>query len=666
MAKYRKSVLNPNQLPLFTPDSDWEPPTEFPDLSQAEYIGVDTETTDPLLREQGPGFIRGDASVCGISLATELGHKMYLPFAHSEGNLDRDKVISYVRAQLSRPHQHKVGANSSYDLEALWSLGIEVKGTFHDIQIAEPLLDADREDGYSLEVLARQYLGKGKNERLLKEAEIAYGVEHKRGMAHLPSRFVGSYAEDDADDAVQIFLLQLEELKADEVYELYKLEARLLHVLFKMRLNGVKVDLDKAERLSKDIRKEEQQMMEGLQKEACRPFELTAASLEPVLRDRGIVLPRTIKDAPSLTNDWLTQQKDPFCKEIVKLRKTEKMRRDFIEGSILKFNVRGRLHTKWQQLRGYDDDEGQSVGVKPGRIASNKPNLTQIPARDPRWGPLIRSLFIPDEGGEWVKLDYSQQEPRILLHFAVKAKWEGRPLEGAREALAKYIENPDIDYHQLTRELIILKTGNDIGRRNAKTINLGAAYGMGKDKLARNLGLSIEVAESIISAYHLGVPYVRLLSKAVTARANERGFVTTILGRRQRFQYWEPRDFEKKWGCKPIKSHSEAIRLWGNEIARYNTHVAINPLVQGSAADQTKQAIVMLDDEGLTPQIQVYDELNRTCYSRSEIRRIQEIMENAIPEFYVPFKAEPDIGRSWGELIAYNWNGQEYVETPSA
>jgi DNA polymerase I-like protein with 3'-5' exonuclease and polymerase domains len=665
--KFRKPKLNPNQLPLFTPDSEWVAPEVWPDLSQAKYIGLDCETHDPLLHEQGPGFIRKDAIVCGISLATELGDKLYLPIGHVEGNVDKVKALAYVKAQVSRPHQKIVGANLAYDLEALWSLGIEVKGRPHDIQVAEPLLDADK-DSYSLEALAKQYLGKGKTEALLREAEVCYGVESKKGMYLLPAKFVGPYAEDDADDALQIFLLQEEELRADNVTDIYALEAALMPVLLKMRLHGVRVDLDKAEQLAKSIRQGEQKLYAELCQEAGCPFEVTANSLAPVLLSRGIRLPRTAPTEkfpngnPSLTNEWLLAQVDPLCKGIVKLRKMTKMRCDFIEGSILRHNVKGRLHTRWVQLRGYDDEEDHSVGVKPGRIASQRPNLTQIPKRDKYWGPLIRSLFIPDEGGFWTHCDYSQQEPRIALHFACTVRLKGEPLPGAFKARQRYLDDPDLDYHQLVRELILEKSGKDIGRDPAKTINLGVMYVMGLPKLARKLGISPEVAREILTYYHMGVPYIKPLTQLCTDRVEERGYIRTILGRKQRFPLWEPSDFQKKYRCEPLRSRVEALALWGEAINRANSHVAINPLVQGSAADQTKSAIIQLDVAGLLPQIQVYDELNLTCHDMGQVRQVQLILENAVPQFTVPFKAEPDTGSSWGELKAWRWIGEKYAE----
>jgi DNA polymerase I-like protein with 3'-5' exonuclease and polymerase domains len=625
----------------------------------AEFIAVDTETYDPRLNEAGPGFIRGDARVCGISIATDCGKNFYLPIGHREGNLDKRKVVEYLKKELGRPGQAKVFANAMYDLEALWSLGIDVRGTIHDIQIAEPVLDEDRDGGYSLEALSKTYLGYGKDEQLLKEAEIAYGVEHKKGMHELPACHVGPYAEIDADNTLQVFLLQQEELLADEVMDIYQLETQLLPVLFKMRLNGVRVDLDKADILSKKIALEETELQNYLFKLAgCQFSTSSSADMEDILIGRGLTVPRTAADGPSVTNEWLEKHsKDDFCKGLVKLRKTKKMRCDFIDGFIIDLNVKGRLHTQWHQLRDYDDEAGRSKGTRSGRIASSKPNLTQIPARDPYWGPLIRSLFIADEGGFWTKADYSQQEPRILLHFAYLMK-----LAGAAEARQRYIDDPDTDYHQLVADLIHERAGLDIGRKRAKGINLGSAYGMGKHKMAAQLGVSLEVAEELLKAYHEGVPYVKLLETACIDRVHQRGSIKTILGRKRRFKEWEPTEWHRKMGTRPVKSKEEAERLWGKgQVSRAHAHKALNSLVQGSAADQIKKALIMMDAEGIPPSIQIYDELNATYFDHKQVRRMQEIMENAIPEFTVPFTAAPDMGRSWGEVKAYKWTGAEYA-----
>jgi DNA polymerase-1 len=334
------------------------------------------------------------------------------------------------------------------------------------------------------------------------------------------------------------------------------------------------------------------------------------------------------------------------------------MRSDFIEGFIIDLNVNGRLHAQWHQLREYDDEGGRSKGTRSGRISSSKPNLTQIPARDPKWGKLIRSLFIADEGGFWTKADYSQQEPRVLLHFAYLMK-----LEGAAEARQHYIDDPDMDYHSLVNTLIMNKTGKDIGRKKAKGINLGSVYGMGKHKMAAQLGVTLEVAEELLKAYHEGIPYAKLLETACIERIHQRGFIKTILGRKRRFKEWEPTEWARKMGTRPVKSKEEAERLWGKgQVSRAHAHKALNSLVQGSAADQMKQALIMMDAEGIAPQVTIYDECNATYFDHAQVRRMQEIMESAIPEFTIPFTAAPDIGPSWGEVKEQRWEGNHYVD----
>jgi len=661
-----KTIHDVNQLPMFTPDKTWSVPvdsTKWPDFSKSEYIGLDVETNDPNLQEQGPGFIRGDAEVIGISLADENGRKIYLPFGHVEGNLDKTQVISYVKHQLKDARQPKCGANLTYELEALNSIDIKIFGDLCDIQVAEPLLNEEKIDGYSLEVLSKDYLGYGKNEAKLREAAACYGADPKKHMKFLPSEYVGEYAEDDAENPVLIFLEQEQALKADEVWDIFLLEQQLQPILFKMRLNGVRVDLDKAEILSKEMRKAEDDIYDVLADMAGYRINLGSSKhLIAVLQARGLELPttgtinkKTGELNLSVNGDWLETQDDQFCKQLNEWRTLHKIRADFIEGMILEKHVNGRLHPNWHQLRAMDEEEdgGKSKGTRSGRIASSKPNLTNIPTRSPLWGKKVRGVFVPDHGGKWGKWDYSQQEPRILLHYAFLLG-----LQGAAEARQVYLDNPKADYHQLTADLVKEKSGKDIGRRNAKDINLGSAYGMGKAKLAKKLNLPRKVADEIFRAYHEGVPYVKKLEEKCMEMVNKRGWIQTILGRKRRFNMWEKAYSPDKhdnafiWN-KPVPSYEEACDKWGAEnVARAMVHKALNALVQGSAADQIKKCIIILDGENLTPQIQVYDELGRTVNSDRELIRTQEIMEHAI-ETTIPFDASPDVGDSWGEVKEY-------------
>lgn len=638
---------------LFAPNSDWKLPTEFPDLSGAKMIGVDVEAKDPNLMTQGPGFIRGDARPVGISLATEYGLKMYLPFGHAMGEqLDKDKVVSYVKEQLSRPNQIKVGANLMYDLEALAYLGIEVKGPLADIQVAEPLLDEDRNGGYSLDALAMSYLGVGKNESKLREAADSYHLDPKKDMWRLDPKYVGEYAEDDAYLAIQVLLHQLPLLDKEKLMDVWNLESKLLPVLFKMRARGIKVDLDRAEQLSKKMADEENVVLGRIwQQTGFKVDPWSSKSLAVFLNQMGlgfyIEFTKPTKNypqgQPSFTNEWFVKMGDqhPVFGWLRDFRVMSKMRRDFVDGLILGQHVRGRLHPQWHQLR--QDDEDRANGTRTGRIASSKPNLTQIPTRDPVWGRQIRSIFTADEGGQYCKNDYSSQEPRILLHFAYLKRYEG-----SVEARQRYLDDPYTDYHQMTADLIFDRTGKRIERRSAKDINLGSAYGMGFYKLAEKLGLGEEEAKRLLKSYHEGVPYVKKLEQRCMEIVQAQGFIRTVMGRKRRFNMWEPKDWDMKRASFPVNSYEEAVERWGQAVERSGAHKALNAICQGSAADQTKQAIVNLDSVGLTPQIQVYDELGQTIWHPDDAWRIKEIMEQSI-QFEVPHIADPAVGPSWGE-----------------
>ena len=640
-------------MAMFAPSSEWEPPTDLPDLSRAKMIGVDVEAKDPNLMKMGPGFIRGDARVVGISLATEDGPKMYLPFGHEGGgNMEKSVVVDYVKKQLSRPNQIKVGANLMYEMEALASLGIEMKGPMADIQVAEPLLDEDRAEGYSLEALSWSYLGRGKNEEMLLKAANSFQVDPKKDMWRLHSKYVGAYGGDDALLPIEVLRLQLPQLEKENLMEVWKLESDLLPILFKMRSKGIKVDLDHFERLSGEMQAEENVVLGKIwDTTGFKVDPWSSKSLALFLNQMGLGFyvqyttptKNYPQGQPSFTNEWFMKMGDdhPVFSQLRDFRVMSKMRRDFVEGLILTHNVRGRLHPQWHQLR--QDDEDRQNGTRTGRIASSKPNLTQIPTRDPRWGKKIRAGFVADTGGMYCKNDFSSQEPRILLHFAYIKRYPG-----SVEARQRYIDNPYTDYHQMTADLIRDRTGKVIARRPAKDINLGSAYGMGFFKLAAKLGLSEEDARSLLKAYHEGVPYVKKLEERCIEIVQAQGFIRTILGRKRRFKMWEPADWERKKNAFPVESRELAVEMWGNNITRADAHKALNAICQGSAADQTKQAIINLDSVGLCPQIQVYDELGQTIWDPEDAWRIKDAMEHAI-EFEIPHIADPAVGLNWGE-----------------
>tara|TARA_R110002072_G_scaffold123243_1_gene258486 strand:- start:1719 stop:2600 length:882 start_codon:yes stop_codon:yes gene_type:complete len=275
-------------------------------------------------------------------------------------------------------------------------------------------------------------------------------------------------------------------------------------------------------------------------------------------------------------------------------------------------------------------------GTVTGRFSYSNPNLQQIPARNNIIGPRIRRLFIPEEGCKWGTFDYSQQEPRITAHFA---KLTNGGLPGSDTVIDAY-QNEDADFHQIVADMA------GIDRKTAKTINLGMMYGMGKGKLGSELGLDEEDTADLWKQYHKNVPFVKELADKVSQRAQDVGYIRTLLGRKCRFDLWEPNLF----GINKPLPHVEAMREHGKNIRRAFTYKALNKLIQGSAADQTKQAMIDLHEEGFLPHIQVHDELNLSVDNPEKYSVIQTIMENCV-DLKVKCKVDIEIGNSWGEII---------------
>ena len=184
-----------------------------------------------------------------------------------------------------------------------------------------------------------------------------------------------------------------------------------------------------------------------------------------------------------------------------------------------------------------------------------------------------------------------------------------------------------------------------ISRTHAKTINLGLFYGMGKAKLAKELGISKDKAETLLNQYNSRVPFVKRLATEVTNSASKYGFIRTIRGRKCRFDMWEPATF----GMNKAMQYEEAKAIYGNNIRRAFTYKALNRLIQGSAADQTKQAMINCHKQGYQPILQIHDELCFSINDESDIIGVKEVMENAIENLKVPFKVDVALGRSWGE-----------------
>ena len=616
------------QAPLFSPETSWSPPDTLPNLSEAKRIAVDLETKDPNLRERGPGWATGDGHITGIAVATDTWSG-YLPIGHQGGgNLDKGFILNWLRPLMSSSAD-KVFHNALYDVGWLKREGIDVKGKIHDTMIAAPLIDEHRRN-YSLNQLGLDYCKEQKDETLLKEAAEAWQIDAKAEMYLLPASYVGEYAEQDAVLTLKLWDKLSAELDNQNLQPIYELESSLLPLLIEMRWKGVRVDILKAEESAKELKIKEKECIDEIKRKWGIVVDIwAAASVAKAFDKAGLTYPRTEKTrAPSFRGAWLEQLDHELPKLVVQARKYNKIHSTFIEGMILDHSKNSRIYGQMHPLR------GDNVGTVSGRFSYSTPNLQQVPARDPVLGPLVRGLFLPEEDAAWGAFDYSQQEPRLTVHYAHQLK-----LKGAEEALREYAED-DADFHQIVADMA------GISRKDAKIINLGLSYGMGKDKLLQQLGINELEAEALFNNYHSRVPFIKELTQTCSRRAENIGHIKTLLGRRCRFNMFEPRG--EKASPLPLE---EAVEEYGSNLRRAYTYRAFNRLIQGSAADMTKKAMLDLWNEGIVPHIQVHDELDISVSSLQETRRIVELMENCV-DLALPIKVDAELGSTWGSASA--------------
>jgi len=616
------------QIPLFQTPSEWTPPEDVPNLSDAKEIAIDLETYDPGIKQTGPGWATDNGYIAGIAIAVE-GWKGYFPIRHEGGgNFDEAILKRQIKKILDLPCD-KIFHNAQYDVGWLRWWGLEVKGKIIDTLIAAPLVDENR-FRYSLNELGKDYLKETKSEGLLYEAAKEWGVDAKAEMYKLPAMYVGPYAEQDADLTLRLWQFFKIELIKQELSSIFDLETRLLPCLIDMKWNGVRVDLEKAEKIKKNLQAQENKVLRQIKKDTNVDVDIWAAvSVAKAFDKLKIKYEVTDKSGqPKFDKNFLITHKHPLAKMIVTARETNKARTTFID-TILRHSYQSRIHADIHQMRG---DTG---GTVTGRFSYSNPNLQQIPARNKQIGPLIRSIFVPNKGCKWGSFDYSQQEPRVLVHFAALT---GGGLKGADEVIESY-KTQDPDFHQAVADMA------GIDRRTAKTINLGMMYGMGKGKLSSELGLDKFETEDLFAKFHANVPFVKQLMEQATRKADNVGFLRTLLGRKCRFDKWEPRAF----GIHKSLSLVDAQREYGHDLKRAWTYKALNRLIQGSSADMTKKAMVDLYDEGIISHIQVHDELNCSIESKEQATRIKEVMENTV-ELKVPLKVDMEIGPSWGEI----------------
>ena len=609
---------------------EWVMPTSFPDLSGYREIAIDLETHDPNLTTLGAGWARKDGKVVGVAVAAG-DDAWYFPFAHKNGsNLDRKVVLRWLQKQVATPMQRKIMHNAQYDLGWLLAEGVEVQGEVVDTMVVAAIVDENRMS-YSLDNLAKEYCGMRKDEKLLRAAAKDWAVDPKKDMWMLPATYVGAYAEQDARATLALWRALQKEIENQQLRAIFEIEQPLTEILVKMRMRGVCVDLDKADQSRVLLRKRVVELKAYIKDKSGVDVEpWAAASVQKVFDSLNLTYDRTDSGQPSFTKMFLNAHPHDVPKAIVQLREMDKADSTFID-SILQHSVNGRIHCEFHQLR---SDDG---GTVTGRMSCSGPNLQQIPARDPVVKKLIRGIFVPEEGTRWGSFDYSSQEPRLLVHYCAILP-EGMRHPMIDDMVAQFHAG-NADLHQMTADIVGVK------REQAKTINLGIMYGMGVGKMADQLGISQEEAKGLLSIYHEKVPFVRGITDLASKQAEMNGKVRTVGGRVCRFPLWESRSFGY---TKPLP-HAEAMREYGPGIRRAFTYKALNKLIQGSAADQTKRAMVDCMREGLQPMLQIHDELCFNVESDAQSDKIREIMENGI-NLMVPSKVDQDLQTNWGDV----------------
>lgn len=626
-----------------TPDVtlSWIPPEDLPEIPHGCIVALDTETHDPGLKEKGPGWAFDNGHIVGVSLAwgVDADHILgqgYWPIAHAHGNWRGGKglLMRWLKKQFERDDLQWVFANSTYDLGWMNMLPI---GKIHDIQVSAPLLNEHRR-WYNLDSLAKDLLGKGKDDTLMAEWAKLAGVkkgEVKSMMALLPSAVVGPYAEQDAAATLGVHFIQHQRIIKRGLEKIYNLEMDLVPMFLELRKVGVRVDIPAAEKLRVIVAAEEVEAEKHLQHLTGLNISAWDIALQmQALRDEGfkgfsVTKKKQVEGLDAKVLEILATQQNKAGEigaAILNLRRKNRLRVTFIDRMFLDHHHKGRLHAQFNSLKGEDG------GTVSGRISSTDPNLQQLPARDEEAARRIRSLVLPEEGELFASVDYSSQEPRLAVHYGVQ--------EGLRSAIkmaSEYHKNPNLDIHQLVAELM------GIDRKKAKILNLAQMYGQGGGSLCIALGLPTEPAsfvndggqvieyiaplkegKQLLENYNQTVPFMKRLAKSTERQAREEGHVETLLGRHCHvFNYPNGGDDARK---------------------------AFNRRIQGSGADMIKRSMLDAWRAGFKLRLTVHDENLFSVQNKKQALECAHIMISAV-KLEVPVTCDLAVGENWGSCV---------------
>ena len=652
-------------------------------LNGVDIIAIDLETYDPNLKSKGTGAIRQDGFITGVAVCTK-NETVYFPLQHSDTQKTeeekKDFWDKFLEKVLLNKKITKVFHNAMYDVCWIRAVtGKMIEGRIVDTMIAASVIDENRFK-YSLDSLAKDYLKESKYKYDLQQKTLEWSggtvKDPMTNMHKLPATLVKDYAKQDVNLTFKLwkkFNKKLDEVlyinedgESKTCRKIFELETKLFLCLVEMKFKGVRIDVLKLKGFGEELKLKRDNILKEIKNETNIDLKIWAASsIKDLLQKRNITdYKKTPKSGmPSLPKDYLRTHKDDLLRKVAEAREYDKAANTFVDG-LLGFVYKGRIHADINQIR------SDSGGTVTGRFSMSNPNLQQIPAKG-EIGKKMREVFLPEPGHTWGSFDYSQQEPRIVVHYALTHNCAGTSL------LKKQFDNDKADFHQIVADMA------KISRKQAKTINLGLFYGMGKNKLRAELGLEKEGAKKLFDEYHKKVPFVKEISEKFMEFSEDEKLIYTLEDRFCRFDRYESTDkkwIENKWQewdtskreYVPVKLLTEA-EARAETAKKYNksqekkfenlnkeeqdvefsqyfvpafTYKALNRMVQGSAADMTKKAMVLLYEKGIIPHIQIHDEL---CVSvKNNLGdTIKEVMETAVP-LKINNKVDCAYGSSWG------------------
>lgn len=630
------------QFDLWPPHSDWVAPAipEWDAINKP--FAIDLETEDEGIRnDMGSGWAFGAGKILGVSASISGQNGVYLPVGHSDGNgpYTLDQILNWVSYQMRRASV-VVGHNLGYDLGWLSWFGVGSPCKIFDTHVGASILNENR-SSYTLDAVLTEYGFDGKDDQLLKQAARYFKVNQSKkqmmsNLAMMPAKYVGPYGERDASGALDLYSNMIKEISDQGMDKLCDVEMQMVLLALKMRKKGIRVDVGRATKLNEDWIKEQREIENKISSAVGFPVHPTNPDdLERLCRYEGVFdIPKTPKSEElSFTKPWMTSLHLDSFDWVVKWRNIQHSRNNYVEGIVLTKAIEGRV---FPEINTVKRDDGGTVS---GRISVNNPPLQQISARNPEIGPAVRSCFIPEQETEWYAFDYSQQEPRLSVHFAALTQ-----ITGAEDAVRYYANDPSADFHQMMSEL----SGHP--RRMAKDVFLGMIYGQGDHSLSLQLEKTLDETKEMRGGFNNKVPWVSKLSEKCQTRAGAKGYIKTLIGRRCRFDLWEPYGGYGK-RVTPL-SRDKAERTWPNQqLRRSFIYKALNRLIQGSAADQMKVAMIHMYHAGLIPMLQMHDDVNFSIQKddKNIVNQIEDIMLHST-KLLVPSKIDIEVGPNWGQV----------------